>query len=380
MKIGIDARFIGPQGTGLGKYSEKLIINLQKIDLTNQYVIFLRKNNWNFLEVSKNFTKVLADIPWYSLWEQIKLPNIFTAQNLDLLHVPHFNVPIFYGRKFVVTIHDLIHHDFKDESVTTKNPFFYKIKRFGYHKIINHAIKNSQKILVPSNFIKQQIIERFKISSQKIVVTYEAAEEEYERISNFKLDRFPSGKQISNLEKKNPFLLYVGNAYPHKNLNKLLDALKILTGESQPKLVLVCPRDVFWHRLLNAVKERDLEGRVEMKGYLEPEELNKLLRKSSAYICPSLSEGFGIPGLNAMAVGLPVVASNIPVLREVYDDAALYFDPADPKDIANKIIQAVSDSALRSRLVDIGRRQAQKYSWLKMARETLEVYQSVVHH
>ena len=131
MKIGIDARFVGPQGTGLGKYTEKLIISLGKIDNKNQYIIFLGKNNWDYLKLKNNFKKVLSDIPWYSILEQIKLPSIFKKQDLDLLHVTHFNVPIAYHGKFIVTIHDLIHHQFSESASTTKNPIVFKIKRFA---------------------------------------------------------------------------------------------------------------------------------------------------------------------------------------------------------------------------------------------------------
>lgn len=370
MKIGIDARFIGPQGTGLGKYTEKLILNLAKIDAKNHYVIFLRQENWSYLELTsrKNFTKVLADVPWYSLAEQIRLPKIFENANPDLLHIPHFNVPIFYRGKFIVTIHDIIHHKFSEYAATTKNPIVFKLKRFAYRTVISHAIKKSQKILTPSNFVKDEIIKTFDINPDQIIVTYEAAEEEY-------FNRQPSTVNCQ------PFLLYVGNAYPHKNLNRLLDAFKILHTQYSilnTRLVLVCPRDVFWQRLQGEIRQRKLEDRVELKGYQTAKNLTKLFQKATTYVFPSLSEGFGIPGLNAMATGLPVICSDIPVLKEVYGDAAVYFDPRDPSDIADKINKAVSNSTLMSSLIDSGYRQAKKYSWLKMAKETLKVYEEAV--
>lgn len=365
MKIGIDARFIGPQGTGLGKYTQKLIVNLAEIDRKNHYVIFLKKSNWDFLSLPKNFTKALAEVHWYSLAEQLKMPKIISRQNIDLLHVPHFNVPIFYKGKFIVTIHDLIHHKFEETSVTTKNPIVFKFKRFAYRKVIENAIRKSQKIITPSNFVKDEIVKAFKVNSGKIEVTYEAAEEEYFTKKNYKL---------TTTDNK---LIYVGNAYPHKNLNKLLDAM---TLNREPKtqnikLIIVCPRNIFSERLELEIKKRNLEKKVELRGYLEPKELSNLFQKSSTYIFPTLSEGFGIPGLNAMASGLPVVCSDILVLREIYSNAAIYFDPNDPQDIVQKINKALEPTT-RSDLVEKGRQQVKKYSWLKMAQLTLKIYES----
>ena len=141
MKIGIDARFIGPQGTGLGKYTEKLIQNLQKLDKKNQYSIFLKKSNRDYLKITnKNFSKNLANIPWYSFEEQLKMPKIYKKQNLDLLHIPHFNVPILYDGNFIVTIHDLIHHKFQEQTTTTKI-IHYKGAASGMKKVSKHLSK-----------------------------------------------------------------------------------------------------------------------------------------------------------------------------------------------------------------------------------------------
>jgi len=154
LRIGIDARFAGPEGTGLGKYTEKLILNLAKIDKKNEYSIFLRRKNWDFFKLPQNFKKIPADIKWYSSEEQLKLSGIFSKEKLDLLHVPHFNVPVLYTGKFVVTIHDLIHHQFYEQSASTKNFLLFKIKRAAYKTIIYSAVRRAAKIIVPSNFVK----------------------------------------------------------------------------------------------------------------------------------------------------------------------------------------------------------------------------------
>ena len=373
-RIGIDARFVGPQGTGLGKYTEKLINNLSLIDSKNQYFIFLRKNNWDYLKLGKNFKKILADIPWYSLTEQLKMPQIFASQNLDLLHIPHFNVPIFYRDKFIVTIHDLIHHQFSEGAATTRNPLIFRIKRLAYRLVITRTIQKSKKIITPSESIRREILAKFKIEPSKVVVTYEAAEEEYFKNSQFAI-------RNSQFPEREPFLIYVGNAYPHKNLERFLDALVILKNWKLEignwKLILVCPRDVFWKRLQTQIESRNLKKQVKMLTYQNPNQLAKLFSKASVYVFPSLAEGFGIPGLNAMAADLPVVCSNIPTLKEVYSQAALFFDPNDPQDIAAKIKQVLTNEKIRSDLIRKGKDQVKKYSWLNMAQETLRLYQSV---
>lgn len=374
MNIGIDARFVGPQGTGLGKYTEKLIINLAQIDKKNSYFLFLKKSNWDFLKVGKNFKKIPADINWYSLEEQIKLPQIFNSQNLDLLHIPHFNVPIFYKKKFIVTIHDLIHHSFAENSVSTRNWPIFQIKRFAYKYVIRGAIRKSEKIICPSNFTKSRIMGIFGVDSDKIVVTYEAAEDEY-----FKNTQKPqSQKIIKKYNIKVPFIIYVGNAYPHKNLERLLAAVKIVNQEGlKVYLVIVSARDAFWERLKREVVSKDLVNMVIMTDYIPAWELSVIFRNASAYVFPSLSEGFGIPGLNAMAAEIPVVASDISPLAEIYGEGALYFDPGDVDDIAVKIKNVLLDNKLRSDLVKRGVDQVKKYSWKKMAKETLGVYESV---
>lgn len=375
MKIGIDARFVGPEGTGLGKYTEKLIENLAKIDSKNQYIIFLQKSNWNYLSIkNKNFQKVLANISWYTIAEQIKMPSILKSHNLDLLHVPHFNVPIFYKGKMVVTIHDLIHHHFQETSATTRNPITFKTKRFFYRQVIKKAVLKSSHILTPSNYVKEEIAKTFNVNKSKITVTYEAAEEEYSLGNQLPVT---SDQLLKRFRIKKPFLIYVGNAYPHKNLEKLLEALKIITINYQPStinLVIVCSRDIFWERLNEKIKDLNLQDHVTTTGYISSQDLSAIFKAGQAYVSPSLSEGFGIPGLNAMASGLPVIASDIPVLKEVYGDAAYYFDPKDPKDIAAKIKKVISSPRIKTDLIAKGDEQIKKYSWLKMAKETLAVY------
>jgi len=381
MKIGLDARFVGPQGTGLGKYTEKLIQNLAKIDKNNCYSVFLQKNNWNFLSLPNNFKKVLADIKWYSLDEQIKMPGIYKKENLDILHVPHFNVPVFYNRKFVVTIHDLIHHQFTETSATTRNPLIFKGKRLAYRKVINHAIAKSVKIITPSKYVKSQLLSQYKVAETKIAVTYEAAEEEY-AVSPSHPER-SEGSILKKYKISPPFVIYVGNAYPHKNLDNLLEAFGLLLSHHPTippslRLVIVCARDIFAKRLEEKIIALGLTDRVTLTGYITSGELSAIFKSAEAYVFPTLSEGFGIPGLNAMASNLPVICSDIPVLREIYGEAATYFDPKNPEEIALNTYKCLSDKNLQKQLIKSGIEKVGEYSWNKMAKQTLDIYEEGV--
>jgi glycosyltransferase involved in cell wall biosynthesis len=173
MKIVIDARLYGPKDTGIGRYAQKLVENLVKIDSKNQYVILLRKADYNLLKFPKNWTKVLADFKHYTFEEQFKMPVLLMKLKPDLVHFPHFNIPIMYFGKYVVTIHDLIMHKFADGSATTRKFPIYQIWRLGYHIAFAKAVYGSRKIIVPSNAVKNEIVEFYKINKKKVEVTYE---------------------------------------------------------------------------------------------------------------------------------------------------------------------------------------------------------------
>jgi len=371
MRIGIDARFYGPKGKGLGRYTQKLIENLEKIDSENEYMIFLRKENWNEYEpAAPNFNKVLSDYRWYTLAEQIFMPFKIYQQKVDLMHFPHFNVPIFYFGNFVVTIHDLILRHFKTSKASTLGIISYQLKHWAYRIIIWLAIKRAKKIITVSNFVKDDITGVFKINTEKISVTYEGTPQ---KISNF---QFP----ISNLNKygmTKPYLLYVGNAYPHKNLEKLIGAFGALISSNKDlKLVLVGEMDYFYQRLKKYVMEKfpQMANKVIFTDFVSDEELAVLYGNSAIYVFPSLCEGFGLPPLEAMAHGVPVVSSKSTCLPEVLGEAALYFDATSPQDMAEKINKVLSDKSSRQKLITAGYEQIKKYSWQKMAEEILKIY------
>ena len=369
MRIGIDCRIWGIKHAGLGRYTEQLVRNLQIIDRENEYVLFCRAKDIDEIPTTQNFRKVLADIAHYTFAEQLKLPQIFTQEKLDLLHAPHFNVPILYKGKFVVTIHDVLWHDVKGLNVTTLSAPKYAFKYIAYRGVVRSTVHRSRKIIAPTETVKNDLVEKFNVSSNKVIVTYEGATA---RI----MKKYKTSSILDKYGVKQPYLLYVGNLYPHKNLIQVVRALK--TMDSPPMLVIASGRNIFWHRFQKLLKDINAQDLVKMVGYVPDDELGALYNSAQAYTFPSLSEGFGLPGLEAMAYGTPVLASDISVFKEVYKDAVLYFDPQDIKDIADKIKELAGDEELRSRLISKGKRRVKQFSWNKMAKETLNVYKSVI--
>jgi len=392
MRIGIDARFFGSIGKGLGRYTQKLIENLEKTDSENQYVIFLRKENFDeYRPKNKNFQKVLADYRWYSFSEQLFFPKLLYKYKLDLMHFPHFNAPLLYRKKFVLTIHDLILIHFPTVRSSTLSPVFYWFKFLAYKIVIWSAVHRCKKIIAVSKFTKKDILNVYKdIPENKIEVTYEACENLYATGP----DR--SDEILRKYGIIKPYLIYIGNVYPHKNPERLVLAFKKLEkirGDIHPrtnennaasladsknigvgvKLAFVGSEDYFYRRLKNFSAENEAKNVLFLE-FVPDSDLGALLRSAEAYIRPSLYEGFELPPLEAMSEGVPVLSSDHECALEILGDSALYFDGKNTDDMISAILKILSDGELRKRLIKKGYEQVKKYSWEKMARETLEIY------
>lgn len=374
MKIGIDARIWGTKHGGVGRYVQKLVESLYRIDKKNDYVVFCRKEDFSLIPEGKNWKKVVVEIPHYSLREQLVLPFIFLKERLDVLHVPHFNVPIFYPRPYVVTIHDLLWHARTYFEDSTHSLPVYLIKYLGYRLVARLAVVRAKKIFVPTNFVADDIVKRFKVDRHKLVVSYGAG------IEQFKVQAFSSKGQSSKFKIKKPYILYVGSLAPHKNVSRFVESfvlLKRYDGMGQLSLVIAGGKDRRSSDLVEVIGKLELEGSVYVTDFVNDQNLDYLYRNSEALVFPTLFEGFGMPGLEAMAREVPVVCSDIEVLREVYGAAALYFDPRDPRNMAEKIHRVISDKKIVSRLVEKGRERVKLYSWEKMAKEVLGVMRSI---
>jgi len=375
MKIGIDARMLGP-GFGLARYTEQLVKHLEEIDHTNQYVLFVRAENWdNFEPHNPNFTKVLADIPWYSLAEQIKFPAIIKKQKVDLMHFPHWNVPLLYPGRFVVTIHDLIMYHFPRATATTLGPLTYWVKDHLHRLVIKNAVKCASKIIVTSEFTKEDVRKTLGVSEEKMVTTYQAPfpkNTDTQNLSPQEITTFFAGHNINR-----EYVLYVGAAYPHKNLDTLLQGWKIFEDryDEDYQLVLV-GKDSHFYRELHKTATKYQCKNVVFTGFVPDNELEILYNHASLYIFPSLYEGFGLPPLEAMAHGVPVASSDSSCLPEILQDSAYYFRPTDTRAISDAIEHLLIDKTLRARLIERGEKLCTKYSWEELAEQTLQIYKT----
>lgn len=366
MRIGIDCRMWDE--SGIGRYIRNLVREITEVDHNNDYILFLRKKN---LDIVGNFQKVEAEINWYGLDEQRKFPGIINNAKIDLMHFPHFNVPVMYSGKYVVTIHDLIHHKFAMRRASTLGPVMHKIKQLGYRVIFRRAIYGAEKIITVSDYVKNDLIKSYDLKSAKIVITPEGVDPEIIKLSK-ELTKSESQKIMKNKGIDGDYIFYVGNAHPHKNIEGLIKAYEVIRLDNpELKLVLVGKENYFWKSLMQ--KYTVVNG-IHYLGYLNEKELVACYKAAKLFVMPSFEEGFGIPLLEAFTMGAPVVSSNTASLSEVGGDGCLYFDPKNIEEMKLAILKVLENEGLRNALIKKGHARSKVFSWQKMAKETLDAY------
>ena len=347
MKILFDARMQNVPA-GIGSYIRGLIPELKKT-------------------LKKDFSTFNYAFPHYSIKEQY-LPLKLKDHQFDLIHYPHFNVPLFTPKPFIVTIHDLLWHHTRGIKVTTLSPLKYLLKYSAYKKTVSHAIKSSAAVIVPSNFVKNQIINQFPRVKNNIHVTYEGI--------NPIFFKKRSGNEISQSVQK-PFVIYTGALYPHKNIKRL--ALAVNQTKNLTLYISSAP-SIFTDRFKEFLEKTKLSNRVKLLGYVPNKELVSLYHQAEALIHPSLSEGFSLTGIEAMAAKLPVIASRMGSIPEIYGDHASYIQDAENVDsiTAAIVLQLEKTQAQKKKQIQEAYDHAQTFTWEKCAKKTLAVYQSVL--
>ena len=242
MHIGIDARFYGPSHAGLGRYTKNLVDRIVEVDTKNTYTIFLHTSNFDqFNTTNPRVKKVEVPIAHYSVKEQVALPGLLNKHQVDVMHFPHLNVPLGYKGNFVVTIHDLIMHKFKNRAVTTRIRPLYEIKHLGYRAVTRWAATRAQTVIVPSQAVKDEIIEFYQLPPDKVVVTYEAADDITQASAN-KVAQADIDLVMQRYGISNPFIMYVGNVYPHKNIENLANIDYIASAHNNNNILPGAPR------------------------------------------------------------------------------------------------------------------------------------------
>jgi glycosyltransferase involved in cell wall biosynthesis len=372
-RIGIDCRMYSSAFTGIGRYVFELTKNLLKLDKDNRYVLFFNDPEFQkFTPPDKNVKKVLVNAPHYSFREQTKFLRALNREHLDLMHFTHFNAPVFYRRPSVVTIHDLTLHFYPGKK---KASFLH---RMAYSLTLKTAVKKAKKVITISENTKKDLHKLLKIASEKVAVIYEGVDEKFKILADPQLTK--DIKKKYKLDKQ--YLLYTGVWRCHKNLPNLIEAFHILKTEYDfdGYLVITGRHDpLYAPEIMEKAVSLNLDDDVIFTGLVEEDELVPLYNGALAYVFPSLYEGFGLPPLEAMQCGIPVAASRASCLPEICgENNAVFFDPNDPNDMAEKIFRVVSEKSLREQLIKNGLEHAKKFSWEKMAGQTMLIYRQIL--
>ncbi len=389
-KILIDGRFIGV-GDSIGRYTLGVLTHLLEIDQENHYSLLIRpagvkQVREHGLWDSDRVKVEVQDIAHYSLPEQTKLLVWLNKKPYDLVYFTQFNHPILYRKPYIITIHDLTTFGYFGQ----QNP----LKVAMFKKVMKSATFDSKKIITISQTTKDEILEYYKVDKKKIEVIYPGIDANYLRIAKMdSADRMKLGNRFkAHYQIEGDYLLYTGMWKKHKNLAMLLEAFgKINLEKTEGKfkdlrLVLAGQIDKKEPEIIEQIEEvngHEIEETrpddpVFVAGFVPEELLPAAYAGAIAYVQPSLNEGFGLPPLEAMSCGTPVTAAKISATPEVLGDAALYFDPESPGDMADKIIDLVSNMKLRLDLQKKGLERIKLYSWQDNVEKTLKMIKEVL--
>lgn len=360
-RIAIDAR---ESGTSTGRYIDKLIEHIHTINPGYEIIIMTKSHRLDYMkQIAPNFKSVAADFKEFTFSEQLGFLQFCRKQKADLIHFPMVQQPLLYGGKTVTTMNDLTTLRFKNPA---RNPLIFTIKQKIYGWGNKRAAEKSAHLITYTQYVKDDVVDYTGVAPQKITPIYLAAD--------IILEKAAPIKQMQDKQ----FIMYVGRPFPHKNLRRLIDAFALLQ-EDHPELhlILAGKTDAVYEQHLVYIKERGIRN-IMLTDFVSEGELKWLYQNCSAYVFPSLSEGFGLPGLEAMRHGAPVVSSSATCLPEVYGQAAHYFDPLDTDDIAQKIHEVIADKKLQSKLREAGAQHIKRFSWQKTAKETLKVYEKAL--
>ena len=368
MRIAIDARKL--HDFGIGTYIRNILLGLARVDQDTEYIALCRPGDVDAInELAPNFRAVPETARPYSVAEQFAIPLTLVRERAHLLHEPHYVLPPATRCHTVVTIHDCIHLMFPQYLPGRLAHVYAKASMWS-------AAHKSDRILTVSEASKRDILRFFGVDASKVDVIYNAIDERF--LAPPDEERMDQVRQRYQLN--HPFLLYVGNIKPHKNLERLIDAFGRVRAQGLDDLRLVIIGDEIskYPGLRQAVHRHRLDKFVRFLGFQPYDTLAAFYRLARAFVFPSLYEGFGLPPLEAMACGTPVVTSNISSLPEIAGGAAVLVDPYDSASIAEGITKAATDESLRAHLIERGLARARDFSWTQSVAATHRIYMEVL--
>lgn len=372
-RIGLDLRLYGTRHGGIGRYTRQLVLRLLENGSRHQFVGIHSEDSEAPRELEAyvaagKLELAVCGARHYSLAEQLTLPGLLNGLRLDLVHFPNFNAPVLYPGRYVVTIHDMVHH-----KISGAKPSRW-LHYLGYRYVIARAAQRAAGILTVSEHSRREISEYLGVDPQKITVTYEG--------TALRAEVAPGDLQAvrGTFLLRRPYFLFVGVLERKKNLENLARGFDLMLKQSRldVDLVVAGPADRHYPEVRSRALEACRKDRVVFTGYVSDRELQALYRGALGFVSASLHEGFGLPGVEAMRFGLPLVVSNLPVFNEIYDDGAIYFDPSSAEDIAQKLELVARDEGFRQQLAKKSFARGQRFSWEETARVTLETYERLL--
>lgn len=366
-KIGIDARLYSQ--TGVGTYLRNFLHFLSTgASVPFDFYVYILPQDRKYVDLSdKNIHIREINAPWHSVREQTVFYRALIQDQLDLMHFTYFSYPVLYKRPFIATVHDVTPLLFKTGKASTLNPIVFEMKHMAFRFVLSQQVHMAWRIITPTNAVKQQLIELYGRKVEDAIIPI------YEGVSS-ELMNVQEAKNVHNAF-PHPFFLYVGNFYPHKNVDRLLDAYQLFrekNPQNTKELFLVGPDNMFAQLLKEKISAQSMHG-IYWFHDSSTEDLVNFYSHAVALINPSRSEGFGLPLLEATYFDCPVIASDIPVFKEILGDRYIAFDPKSVSDIAQKLDKPLISISgkMKSELLE-------KYSFESMTRATVDLYHSLI--
>jgi glycosyltransferase involved in cell wall biosynthesis len=367
MKIGIDARFYG-QHAGIGRYVTNLIVTVAAIDRKNVYTLFVLPKTV-LPALPDNFSVIEVNARWYGWQEQIVFPYILLTHDFDVIHFPHWNVPLamlmLYPKKIIVTIHDLILRHYHSAAITTRSKLLFVIKYGVYRITLWCALRRASAIATVSRYTQHDVERLYSFTIGKTTTIHVG------------ISQLIPSPTTSATAMYAPYLLYVGSAYPHKNLTWLVQTFTAWHRDHpEYSLVLIGHHDAFYDALADLIPEH-IRHKIHMMFDVSDDELFRFYQSAVLFIFPSLYEGFGLPPLEAMSCGTPVIASDSSCMPEILKDGALFFKSNDKAACMRRMDELLENRQLQEHLRTRGRAIASEYSWIATAEHTIRLYETV---